>query len=110
MSHCPKDVAYLRWASCRARKHMLVAITLLGQGDILTVQDTRLTRPVLASNLKTAAIDEVENNAVGQLLNLDIRYVRLAELAHVVALGALGGTAALSRESAEDEVALGVKA
>lgn len=73
---------------------------------ILTVEDLDLSCAVHAGKLHAASLNQVKNNAVRQLLDLNIGDVGGSELAQVVALGALGGAAALAREGAQDEEAL----
>ena len=67
----------------RASQHPCHVVT---KTQILTLQNLSLRRVCLASTLQGSAVDEIQDNAVGQLLSILVRGVRCAEVAEVEAL------------------------
>lgn len=90
----------------------LVSLHLLQCHNLsaLTVQYIELPSAVLACQLQARALDEIKNNAVGQLLHLNFWCVWWLELAQVISLGALRGAAALCWQCAKHTESLRVEA
>ncbi|KAI6776710.1 hypothetical protein HG530_000655 [Fusarium avenaceum] len=104
-----KGVVWLAWAAWRAVS--VVSLLVIQQFWLaaLTIEDTHLPGTVHARELHTATVNKVQNDAVGQLLDLNIRDVWGSEVTHVVTLSTLSSAAALCRESTQEEETLGIQ-
>jgi hypothetical protein len=102
---------YIAWlyasqASCASRRTgVSLANVLHHQNTKLTLQNLSLRHICLASTLKGSAINEIQNDTVGQLLSVLVWWIWRAEVAQVEALH---NTLLIVLGRAEDEISHGV--